>query len=324
MLDLEFIKQQYAREGLTTQIYEIVKRAAAAVVWARRIPSWRALDGQWDSDAIIALTDDILMETLTTAKLAYLFDICTNMAELEFELEKLIGDYLRRTASRGALGNLQEQIIRILESAPEFICMSTKGKQKDWVWGLSKWSDYPPSHGDRERVSDVLPLLRAFKKPHYKPDARKRPPALRFEDLRLFLRELFDKTNTPWITKDLIDLIADNLCIADKSPIPLEDIDKESSHSFTTATKLDPAELMEIKNVAHSFYKTCSNNEREMLKALASGVKSLEQVGQVVGVSKATASRHLKELTQRLTQCSDDMAFVEAVWEELMSVAINF
>ncbi|MEW6047990.1 MAG: hypothetical protein AB1609_16195 [Bacillota bacterium] len=99
---------------MTPKLYGMVKRAVAAVVWVRRPPSWRALDGRWDDDAVTALTHDFLMEGLPGHKLFELIHTCTGMAELETRLERFVQDYIRRTSSRGALGNLQEQLIRIL------------------------------------------------------------------------------------------------------------------------------------------------------------------------------------------------------------------
>lgn len=323
MLDLDKIREEYTRYGLTSELYRVVKQAVTAVVWARRPPSWRALDGRWDGDAITALTHDFLMEGLPGHKLFELIHTCADTAELETRLEQLVQHYIRRTSCRGVLGNLQEQVVRVLEASSEFAALSRRGRRVQWVWGLSEWLDGLPADGCAERVSEVRGLLLSFKRPQYSSKAVKRPPALSGEDLRLLLRELFARTRVPWTLQDIVSLIADTLGLADEErTVSFEASGIDSSSRDLTGE--DPADYAQVRELASAFFRDCSPRERALLAACGWGPKTYGELGKKARISKSRAWSLSNELVDRLTRfCGGDAALASSVWDALVVAAVN-
>jgi hypothetical protein len=318
--DLDGLRLEYSRQGLTQGLYDTVRKAVAAFVWVRRPPSWRGLDGRWDADAILALTDDLLIGPLSRSKLGDLLTTASNLSEFEKGLEHVVGDHLRRTTGRGPLGNLKEQIIRALEASTDFVALSKRGRRREWVWGLAKWEHDAERAGDAANVGDAVRFLRTMVRPRYGPSAGKRPPAIRPKDLKEFLAQLFESTGEYWVLKDIMYLIADTVGLTSEGTYPVPDL------SWVMGQSVDPLDMVEhseARGLALRFFVGCSPPEKAILRGLASEMGNLDMVAQGSGLSKATVSRRSRALLRRLHTACGEPGETQAVWHELMDVAVD-
>ncbi|MEW6227821.1 MAG: hypothetical protein AB1700_06945 [Bacillota bacterium] len=324
MPSLDDLRQAYERQGLTGELYGIVKRAVAAVVWTRRIPGWRALDGTWDPDSIIALTDDFLMEGLNRGMLDDLLNRCSSLEELEREIEYRVQDYLRQTARRGPRGNLQAQVIHIMEKTPEFAPFSACGTKSNHVWGLAEWRTKLPATTFPEREREVRALLAKFQRPRYGAGTSRRPPALHADDLCVFLKELFRRTGMLWVVKDIVTMVAEELDVTEEqTTVSWEACMGDSHLSDSGEPQADIVDRIGARETASSFWDSSSEEERDLLRVLARGHYTVRDIGSALGFSGPTASRRRKALIEKLrTACQED-AFAELVWAELTSLALG-
>lgn len=319
---IESLRAEYVAHGLTEALYRLIKVAVAASVWGLRVPSWRAPDGRWDADAIGAVADEFIVEELPPDRLRYLLDIAGSAKQFLSDVEQRARDYLRRHAVRGPVANLREQLIRILEGAPEFIVLSERGRRPQWVWGLTEWAAKVPVDGDAGRARDTVSVLRSAPRPRYNPDATKRPPALRSDDLRLFLRRLFSVTRSPWMLQDIVNLVAEALGLREQeNTAPLGEETGRSVAGPDGGDGLDPSERAEIRAVAGKFYRACSPAEHRILQALAKGAGTFHEVAEHADVVPVTAWRRSRALVKRLSDLFGDAALAQEVWDEIMIIA---
>ncbi len=304
MTDDEFrqLKRGYRHTGDLTPLYPWLERVVLNVTRNGRMPASFSPTGVWDDEARRdALGDWLVKRLLVRNDVQAAFDFASAPGPFFASLNRSFRHYLINEAPTTELYNLVDRTIQILKSDDRF---------DEWMigrphYGLSRWKNLSPqpepwrdSHRDLVAHAWSLGEYRIWT---FAPGVDRASPILSKHDLLRFLEALFERCEHLLERADIKAVLSGRFGLEEFSPP--EGIDDQD-----LASEADPAahlEESEIAALALLVIEELTPRQVEALKRRRDG-ETLEEIAEVLGVSRGTADNELARAGRLVKQFAGD------------------
>ena len=322
--------REYGAQGVGPLLYELILDIVQQVAGVYP-PNIYSPNGTWDEDAVSALAHDFTLEKLLRLGwLEHYLLAHDSTAGLVSALSRDFRHFLINRRKRTEYGNLFKRVRGILEADNRFVICAASPKPSATLWGLASWD--PPGKGNVEHIEEVVAVMFTFRLPPllvYRPDSLKLSHLISNKDLAALLEHTF-RTLDKCVTLELLmSGLRYRLNLLDVDVRSLEQpvisagrvADEAYTYSDVIAAPGDVSLEAEVSETANDLYERLSNRQRAILVALGEeGKPTLEQIGEIVGISKSTVSAELKVIAERIHDSDLSEVEAERVLLELMEI----
>ncbi|HEX4307297.1 MAG TPA: hypothetical protein VHZ54_14780 [Solirubrobacterales bacterium] len=306
------LRRRFCSSGeIDAELYGLLYRLSAAIVFSARLAPAYSPTGRWDRDAHLeALHDWIERRLLRTNALLAAFDLAEHPRPFLGSLERNFRHHLENAKERGELDNLISRSGVLLREDGSFSDHIPAPRPSDAWWGLASWEDPEPyQSSDRDLLAAAWALgeQQIFR---YSPSVERASPVLSTDTLRAFLTDLLTSIGRLLTLSHLAVVFEGRFDLGMPTELDIESVSEPAADTGA----LDPAW---VEEAACSLVAELSPRQAEAISRRHAG-ETLEKIAAGLGVSRGTADNALKSSGPLIDKHCVDGITREAILEKVV------
>lgn len=285
----ERLRERYRATGeINDELYALLGRLAAAVIFGSRLAPAYSPSGAWDRDSTQdALHGWITRRLLQTNALLAAFDFAERAGPFLSSLEQNFRHYLENERERGELGNLTSRSGALLREDEAFKDFVVRQRPTETWWGLAEWQEPDPFQGSEEQLLSQAWALGEVRIFRYSQRVERASPILSTETLREFLLGLFERVDAMLTVAHLAEVFRRRFDLGSRREVELSE---EVAEQTPGAREPDEEQ---VRAAAAALLAELSPRQVEAIM-LSYGGATLEQIAAALDVSRGTADNALR------------------------------
>ncbi|HEX3361900.1 MAG TPA: sigma factor-like helix-turn-helix DNA-binding protein [Solirubrobacterales bacterium] len=269
------------------ELYALLHRLTAVIIFGGRLAPAYSPSGQWDSDAQAdALHDWIEHRLLRTNALLAAFDLAEHPRPFLASLERSFRHHLENAKERGELDNLISRSAAMLRDDETFQEHISGSRPSDSWWGLNGWQDPEPYQGADSALIAAAWALGPQALFRYSPSVDRASPVLSSETLSTFLAGLFDEVQRLLTLGHLAQVFRARFDLGTAGRVDLTAV-----HEVVAQAEEPLPEW--VLDATTSLLAELSSRQTEAILRRFRG-ETLEEIATALGVSRGTADNALR------------------------------
>lgn len=309
------MRERFRAEGqITAELYALLARIVAVIIFGTRLPPVYSPTGHWDWDrdsAEEALHGWIERRLLRTNALLAAFDLATEPGPFIASLERNFRHYLENEKERGELDNLISRTGQLLREDEAFGAFIEARRASNVWWGLGKWREAAPFQTSDEHLVSLAFSLGEIALFRYSTQVDRASPVLSTETLRDFLIRLLEAAQGLLTIGHLAVVFSRRF---DLGPPQKIELGEEAVEVADPGGEIDEEAA---RAAAASLLAELSERQLGAILARAEDL-TLEQIAERLGVSRGTADNALHSVASLVEKHCVDGLEREQILEKLL------
>lgn len=307
------LRERFRATGeIDADLYGLLQRLAATLVFGARLAPAYSPTGRWDRDSLEdVLHGWIAHRLLSTNALLAAFDFAEEPRPFLLSLERNFRHYLENSKNRGELDNLISRTRSLLREDELFREWIPQRRISDSWWGLAGWESANPFQGSDSDLVSLAYSLGSVPIFRYSQSVDRASPVLSTETLRAFLRDLFSVADGLLTVSHLAVVYRDRFDLGDPATIELSE-----EHSDTSVESEAP-NADSVRSTTAELVAELSPRQTQAIALRAEG-GTLEQIAEALDVSRGTADNILRSTGPLIDRHCADGITRDLILEKLL------
>jgi len=306
------MRERFRAEGeITAELYALLARLVAVIIFGTGLPPAYSPTGHWDRDsAEEALQGWIERRLLRTNALLAAFDLAAEPGPFIASLERNFRHYLENEKERGELDNLISRTGHLLCENEAFKDFIEASRASNVWWGLREWRDVAPFQASDEHLVSLAFSLGEVALFRYSTQVDRASPVLSTETLRDFLIRLLEAARGLLTIGHLAVVFSRRFDLAPPQKTEL-------AEAVEVADSGGEVDEEAARAAAASLLAELSERQLGAILARTEDL-TLEQIAERLGVSRGTADNALRSVASLVEKHCVDGLEREQILEKLL------
>lgn len=284
----ERIRDGYRESGeFPTELYRLLLRLVAATARGG-LPPALSPTGSWDEEgAVEAAHEWIEARLLRTNALLAAFDHAQAPRPFLRSLERNFRHHLQKRRQGDELANLLSRSSRLMRDDARFALFVDARRASDRWWGLSGWRDAAPWQGSEAHLISLAWAIGPVQLFRYSQSVERASPILATDELGQFLEAMLARTDRLLTISLLAVVYRGRFDLGTPQHLELDErVEAEEPQQEQPSDG-------EVTDAAIAVLAELTGRQVSALALHAEG-RTLEEIGEKLGVSRGTADNELK------------------------------